>query len=83
MKKLESLKNSKFDSFESNKIVTLAKVFGGASVASGMDRNGCCDSFNWTVRNITNSSGQVIGSVNDQDNVMWYSCSSDSTSVCG
>ena len=78
MKKMESLKSDKFNSFESKRIKSLAKIFGG-TVPSGGDRNGYCDTYNNTPRNITNSQGQTIGTVQDQDNVIWYRCVNDST----
>lgn len=41
-------------------------------VRSGSDGNGCYDTFDWTIKDVTNKQGEVIGSKKDQDNVQWW-----------
>ena len=73
MKKLESLTNSKFKSFEGKEIESLSKIFGGlinSSANGGRD----CDTYSWTPRDIKNAQGAVIGTTNDADNRVWFKC---------
>jgi hypothetical protein len=75
MKKLERLDSKKFDSFESQRITSLSRIFGGELINSPKDRSGCTDTFSWTPRNITvgtDSNGNpVVMTVNDKDNLQW------------
>ena len=79
MKKLESIEKSKFGLFKNNKIKALSRILGGA-VQSPADACGYCDSYDWTARQLKDAQGKVIGTVNDQDNLKWYICTTPAIS---
>ncbi len=78
MKKLESLTNSKFNSFEGSKIESLSKIFGGY-ITSEANGGRDCDTYSWTPRDIKDAQGSVIGTTNERDNVRWFKCNSVDT----
>lgn len=80
MKKLESLSSSKFDTFQAERIAELSKIFGGETINSPADQSGCTDTYSWTKRDVVDSKGLVVGSVNDKDNQVWDCPGNDSIS---
>lgn len=71
---MESLKNKKFDSLESNKINNLSKITGGV-IYSAMT-GGCYDTFTWTpvtfVSGHTATGQDILSTRNDADNRTWW-----------
>lgn len=58
---------------ESSKVMNMIEIRGGEVIPSPREgTTNCTDTFNYTERNIYDANGNVVGTVNDRDNVQWW-----------